>query len=916
MRCIILTYIVLRWTRSGSPAVYRGEAMQDKVNLFVISHTHWDREWYQSFEGFRKRLVYMMDDLLDVIEDRPGYIYFHLDGHTIMLEDYLEIRPEKRNLIEKLIKTGRLIVGPWYVMPDEFLISGELLIRNLKMGIDMASEFKGKAMDCGYVVDIFGHNSQLPQVLRKFGIQNAMLYRGMGSYKKDMFIWEAPDGSRVLTSKLDPDHSYSNFYYAVRRPFDDNEYEENEIKKCMQILLDYSLERAVSNNLLMMDGTDHIEVEPQLPMIIDSINKTIPNVRAKHTTIEEYFKAQRKYMDRLDVIYGELYSIGDRGIHNRVLKNVLSSMVHIKQLNNKCETELTVWAEPYAAIADFISLQNQKGFFKKAFKTLMQNHPHDSICGCSKTCVHQDNIYRFNQVLDITKEIEDHNFNVIAKNINTHKDGMDMAFVVFSGNKQALTETVEAELCLPSEFTENFKIYDTEGNEVVYQILYKDSDQIDLKNEMRRLPKFKRVKKIGIAFNANVPAVGYSTYWIKALSILPPRPQDYTFSTFNPVVRYRGTMRTGQMCMENDLIKVYASTGGTLEVTYKATNKKYCNLLTLEDSGDTGDGWLYIKPVSDAVHYSSLCGADIAFVNDGPCVCTMKITVHMFIPDGFKSDETARLKSSAQMDVVSYVTMRKNSARLDIRTTVENSVVGHRLRVMFPTFINTDKYFAATPFALNERKVGFGDTSGHIEEETFVSPVQGLVIMREERCAVGIYNKGLYETGVSEDESRTIALTLFRSFISEVPHKRKADMGHMLFEMSFDYAVEFFDAYTSSGEIFEKCMQYRNGLKCRTLDKLCEGLLPASDSYVSIEGSNVMLSCYKKADSDDSMHVLRVFNIEDKETVRVKFKHNITSVWRLDLREQKIKALKPHGRELTVVLSKAEIATIGVKFSV
>lgn len=890
--------------------------MQNKVNLFVVSHTHWDREWYQSFEGFRKRLVYMMDDLLDVIEDRPGYIYFHLDGHTVILEDYLEIRPEKRDLIEKLIRTGRLIVGPWYVMPDEFLISGELLIRNLKMGIDIASEFKGKALDCGYVVDIFGHNSQLPQILCKFEIQNAMLYRGMGSYKKDMFVWEAPNGSRVLTSKLDPDHSYSNFYYAVRRPFDDREYEESEIKECMQRLLDYSLKRAVSGNLLMMDGTDHIEVEPALPMIIDSINKTMPDVSAKHATIEEYFDAQRKYIDDLDVIHGELYQIGDKGIHNRVLKNVLSSMVHIKQLNNKCETELTVWAEPFAAITDFIAPQNEMGFFKKAFKMLMRNHPHDSICGCSKTSVHKDNIYRFNKVLDITGEIEDHNFNVIAKNIDSLKEGMDVAFVVFSGNKQLLNEIVEAVLFLPSEFADNFKIYDAQGNEVVYQILYKELDHIDLKNQMRRLPKFNRVKKIAITFNANVPAVGYATYWLKALPILPPKFEDYTFSTFNSVVRYRGTMRTGQMCMENGLIKVCAGSGGTLKVTHKATAKEYCSLLTLEDSGDTGDGWLCIKPVSDAVYYSTQCSADVAFVNDGPCICTMKITVHMFIPDGLKSDDTVRSDSLKRMDVVSYVTMRNNSTRLDIKTTVENSFTGHRLRVLFPTFMNTDKYYAATPFALIERQIGFGDTSGHIEEETFVSPNQGLVILRDKNSAMGIYNKGLYEAGVSEDESRTIALTLFRSFKSEVPHKRKADMGRMLFKMSFDYAVEFFDSDVSGGEIFEKCMQYRNGLKCRTLDTLGKGLLPTCDSYVSIEGSNAMLSCYKKHDNEDGLHVLRFFNIADKETVRVKFKHDITSAWRLDLREQKIKALKPHGSELTVDTGKADIVTIGIKFSV
>ena len=112
-----------------------------KKKCFVISHTHWDREWYETFQGYRFRLVRMFDELLEILEQNPDYKVFHTDGQTIVLEDYLEIRPENRARMQALIDAGKLIIGPWYVMPDEFLVSGESLVRNLQKGHDICGQF-------------------------------------------------------------------------------------------------------------------------------------------------------------------------------------------------------------------------------------------------------------------------------------------------------------------------------------------------------------------------------------------------------------------------------------------------------------------------------------------------------------------------------------------------------------------------------------------------------------------------------------------------------------------------------------------------------------------------------------------------------------------------------------------------------
>ncbi len=150
----------------------------ENKTVFVIPHTHWDREWYAPFQLFRIRLVHLMDNLLNLLERDPDYTHFNLDGQTIVLKDYLEIRPEKRPLLEKLIQQRRIGVGPWFVLPDEFLVSGESLVRNLLLGHRIAAEF-GHVQKVGYIPDTFGHIAQLPQILQGFNIPYAMHFRGL-----------------------------------------------------------------------------------------------------------------------------------------------------------------------------------------------------------------------------------------------------------------------------------------------------------------------------------------------------------------------------------------------------------------------------------------------------------------------------------------------------------------------------------------------------------------------------------------------------------------------------------------------------------------------------------------------------------------------------------------------------------------
>jgi len=139
---------------------------------YVVS-THWDREWYEPFQGFRMRLVSLLDEVFKTFEKDPEFRFFTMDGQVVPIYDYLEIRPEKRPLVERFVREGRLVLGPWYVQADEWLACGELIVRNLQIGRKLAAELGASATGAGLICDQFGHVGQMPQILDQMGMAAA-----------------------------------------------------------------------------------------------------------------------------------------------------------------------------------------------------------------------------------------------------------------------------------------------------------------------------------------------------------------------------------------------------------------------------------------------------------------------------------------------------------------------------------------------------------------------------------------------------------------------------------------------------------------------------------------------------------------------------------------------------------------------
>ena len=297
--------------------------------IAIVPHTHWDREWYKSYQDFRLALVELIDTLVPLLERDASYPHFMLDGQMAVVDDYLEVRPEAERRLRALAAAGRLSVGPWYILMDEFLTSGETIVRNLQMGLERGAAFGG-VMDVGYLPDMFGHIAQMPQILRLAGFSDAVVWRGVPSQvTTNGYAWVAPDGSEVRAEYLPV--GYGN---GAALP-DDAKALVRRTRDNVAELDDF-----VSGDLLCMNGSDHLMPQPWLGRVVAEANDLQDEFAFEVTSLPRYLARARR--DNLVRVEGELRS----GFRANMLMGVTSNRVDVKRLGAVAERELERRAEP------------------------------------------------------------------------------------------------------------------------------------------------------------------------------------------------------------------------------------------------------------------------------------------------------------------------------------------------------------------------------------------------------------------------------------------------------------------------------------------------------------------------------------------------------------------------------------------
>ena len=371
-----------------------------KVIAYV--HTHWDREWYREFEEFRLRLIEVFDEVIDALETNE-LPCFYFDGQTAALEDYLEIYPEKLEQVKRLIKAKKLRIGPFYCSADSFLVSGECLCRNLEMGIEKSKEL-GETEFIGYLSDTFGHSQDIPKILKYFNIDKACVWRGLGDLPADL-NW---DGVEVT--------------YLIQGYFQDFLNTSWNIEKKAEALKKYldKISLKSNKNILLPIGADHLGIAKNIQEQLKNLN--IKNYEFSIATPFEYFEQIKKRKN----VTGEFLN----NELNFILQGVYSSRIDIKQANANSQWLLSRIAEPLQAICHYYyNTKNRQNEIDYAYKTLVKNHAHDSIYGCSIDKVHEENLIRYKKVDSVAngvikrtiREISDDNAPLAIINLSNYE---------------------------------------------------------------------------------------------------------------------------------------------------------------------------------------------------------------------------------------------------------------------------------------------------------------------------------------------------------------------------------------------------------------------------------------------------------------------------------------------------------------
>lgn len=894
--------------------------MEGKFTVYLFNSTHWDREWYQYFQGFRWRLVDFCDDMMDKLDKYSEFGTFTFDGQTVVLEDYLEICPENKERLGKYIKEGKILIGPWYVMPDEFLVSGESLIHNMLMGTKIARDFDVEPMRFGYICDIFGHAAQTPQIFNGFGIKGALLGRGTTEETTPAFFnWQSPDGSFCTTFKLADRLGYCDGKLLALK------YDDHEVTPEMEQELVAYIEKERSRSevpvVIFMDGDDHGRCHADGLLKIKAVlEKYYPDVTVKIASLEEMTKEVNAFAESLPTKVGELNEPAQKlHIYNHLITYTLSSRYDLKKANDAGQTLMEKWAGPLTVLSAAGKQPLRKAYYDLAYKYLIRNHPHDSICGCSIDQVHRDMHYRFDQVQELCNEINQYGLEgITGKALEGYGEADDCRNKLLTimnplpyRRKEAVTVDIWFERDYPYRYSEPFGyedknafyIIDQKGEQVPYKL-------IGINRNKKAILAGRHVNgdRHTVVFEADLAAGGITQY-----AIVPA----------HGAVRYFDTLRTGTYTAENELVKLAVQPDGTLQITDKRTGQCYTNQLTYEDNGEIGDGWWHCAPTCDSKVLSGGCPTVISVSCDSPAKCTFTIEKRMFVPRRIErvhemNPDIRRSTEYVEITLKADVSITKSSPMIRVALTVDNQATDHRLRLIIPTGITEDRYVASEAFCTVERKVSIKKESEMWREAGSHEKAMTSFAYKQEgnRGLAFISGGGLHEIGTFDDEEGTLAVTLMRCFGRAEPAQVTVD-GQVLGKYQYSFGLLPMVASDTDADLQKLSDALATGIQYR--NDTVSAVTGTEHSFfeVSSRDGNICYSTMKPAEAKDGT-ILRIYNMSGAEDVaeitldRVVTKAVLTDLEENVLSDEEQRRVTVKNEKISITVAPWKIVTVKV----
>jgi mannosylglycerate hydrolase len=910
------------------------------TRIHLVPHTHWDREWYRPFQSFRMQLVDLVDRVLEMLEAEPEFA-FTLDGQLATIDDYLEIRPHQAERIAGHVRSGRLAIGPWQILMDEFLVSGETLVRNLERGWRRAEAFGGP-MRVGYLPDMFGHVAQMPQILRRAGLGDAVVWRGVpAAVDRHRFRWESPDGSWVRAEYLPSGYGNAAFMFAV----------PDRLDAAGERFLDWARPWFDGDPVLAMYGTDHTAPVPELAALVSRLNEVHDAASMEIRTLAQYVAEAAPLTEADPCWRGEMRS----GARANVLMGVASARIDIKQAAGRAETLLERYAEPLTALHVTPAAWPTE-FLELAWGKVIENSAHDSICGCSVDPVVDQVLVRFAEAEQIAATLARRAAVAVATAVPRG------AVTIVNPTPSARTGLVETELPVPDDW-ESVALELPDGTRVGTQelsrkepILFDErlrGDQVDelfrrfhgrevfdhlwngyridgrtLTMEVDNDPEpiWLDVDGLRAEVIAAMRAAPDETWQVRIVArsrrtIVASVPAPALGWTAARPVEGEGDLTDAVRVepdagrMTNGLLSVSIEDGGTLRLE-SSDGTIVSGVGRLFDGGDFGDSYNYGPPATDVlVETPSAVAVEAELL--GPVRGRVRVRRTYDWPVGVEPDGSARSTARVPTEVETTIELRANEPFVRVEIAFENRSDDHRVRFHAPLPRPADRSHAEGQFAVVER--GLTGEGGYREEPLATYPAHGWV----DAGGLAILLEHLSEYEVVEDGG-ALALTVLRStgLISRNDNPYRQDPAgpeiaipnaQMRGRWRMRFALLPHAGGWAAGGVAEAAEHYRHGLLSTPGVGLEAADWPPADAghpAVSLAGDGVVLSSLQRR--EDGWLELRVVNLRP-DPCRATLEGAFLAAREASLRGEPGDAITLDGDRLVLELGPAQIRTVQVR---
>jgi len=869
----------------------------------LIAHTHWDREWYLPQAAFQARLIGVLDELIERLRADAGYRSFLLDGQTVLVADYLRARPERESDLKALVKTGRLQVGPWYVLADELIPSGEALVRNLLLGAADAEHW-GARLDVLYSPDAFGHPAILPTLAREFGLRLGVVWRGLGGERgqeRDLYRWCGPDGKEILLWHLPPQG------YEIGAALPAN---ANRLPAAWAAVREALVVRAAGPHIPVFVGADHHAAHPDLPRLRDLLAELEPASAFRVSRLDEFFQAAETVKPAPPVLAGELrwsyrYAWTLQGVHG--------TRAPLKRRNAELELWLERFAEPLAALARRRGGRDRRALLELAWRTLVQCHFHDALAGCSSDAVAHAVEARFLEVEALARQVVQGSlWDLVGHDpdhAREHAAEQRPTLVLWNPAARPRGGVVVADVTLfrrdvivgaPSgrkprqgEGYRPFALRAPDGHPLPVQVLDRRPD-LERLDATRHYPDQDEVDRVRIAFRApSVSGLGLATLGLAPAERLSPHDG----------VEVRGRS------LVNRFLEVALEPSGALALRDRRTGERFFDLLRLEDGGDAGDTYTYCPPARDRV-VRATGPIKVRRLAAGPLVAALE------------ARQALRGARGGRVGVRFVVMLHADSPAVRCVLEVDNQAAHHRLRARLPTALKGRAAVAGAAFGAVARPAVLARAADYpLETPVRTAPAQRFVAAAEGRRGLALLAPGFFE--YEWTPAGDLVLTLLRA----VGELSRGDLptrpGHAgwptptpLAQCPGPCRIELAVAPVSQADVeqgdmlaalWEDVFLPLRGFWLRD----AVALAPAPVE-VALEGAGLVVSSVKPAQAGSPV-VLRCYNATSRKVAGAwRFGEGVKSAHRVraDERESLALVLEGRGQRVRFVAGPHEVVTI------